>query len=388
MVSGESVLRERLQTGFLGIVAFALLLFLLVQAKFLLITLSIAVIIFSLTSDAIYAFAKLKVPTWFATTLALVVIAFGLLWITTMIAAQVNEIVSTSIAYAEKAQSLLPELTEWMGPNAQSAVESFIQSFNFTGWIRQVAAQASNLFSGVVMILLYVGFMFTERVWFPIKIERLTGDPEKADKVRAIISSIMRSVNRYLVIKALVSALTAGLVWVIFWVAGLDLAGPIAMITFILNFIPTIGSIIATVVAVLLALAQTGGVPETVVIGIACTCVHFLIGNILDPMLLGQTLRMSSFGIVLSLAVWGAVWGLPGMFLSVPIMAAIMIICAHIPWLRPVAILLSREGFADDNLGEGYVPAPSQIPPQGTEPAAPAAQSPATLASQLQNSQH
>jgi len=388
VVSGESVLRERLQTGFLGIVAFALLLFLLVQAKFLLITLSIAVIIFSLTSDAIYAFAKLKVPTWFATTLALVVIAFGLLWITTMIAAQVNEIVSTSIAYAEKAQSLLPELTEWMGPNAQSAVESFIQSFNFTGWIRQVAAQASNLFSGVVMILLYVGFMFTERVWFPIKIERLTGDPEKADKVRAIISSIMRSVNRYLVIKALVSALTAGLVWVIFWVAGLDLAGPIAMITFILNFIPTIGSIIATVVAVLLALAQTGGVPETVVIGIACTCVHFLIGNILDPMLLGQTLRMSSFGIVLSLAVWGAVWGLPGMFLSVPIMAAIMIICAHIPWLRPVAILLSREGFADDNLGEGYVPAPSQIPPQGTEPAAPAAQSPATLASQLQNSQH
>ncbi len=382
------MLRERLQTGFLGIVAFALLLFLLVQAKFLLITLSIAVIIFSLTSDAIYAFAKLKVPTWFATTLALVVIAFGLLWITTMIAAQVNEIVSTSIAYAEKAQSLLPELTEWMGPNAQSAVESFIQSFNFTGWIRQVAAQASNLFSGVVMILLYVGFMFTERVWFPIKIERLTGDPEKADKVRAIISSIMRSVNRYLVIKALVSALTAGLVWVIFWVAGLDLAGPIAMITFILNFIPTIGSIIATVVAVLLALAQTGGVPETVVIGIACTCVHFLIGNILDPMLLGQTLRMSSFGIVLSLAVWGAVWGLPGMFLSVPIMAAIMIICAHIPWLRPVAILLSREGFADDNLGEGYVPAPSQIPPQGTEPAAPAAQSPATLASQLQNSQH
>lgn len=382
------MLRERLQTGFLGIVAFALLLFLLVQAKFLLITLSIAVIIFSLTSDAIYAFAKLKVPTWFATTLALVVIAFGLLWITTMIAAQVNEIVSTSIAYAEKAQSLLPELTEWMGPNAQSAVESFIQSFNFTGWIRQVAAQASNLFSGVVMILLYVGFMFTERVWFPIKIERLTGDPEKADKVRAIISSIMRSVNRYLVIKALVSALTAGLVWVIFWVAGLDLAGPIAMITFILNFIPTIGSIIATVVAVLLALAQTGGVPETVVIGIACTCVHFLIGNILDPMLLGQTLRMSSFGIVLSLAVWGAVWGLPGMFLSVPIMAAIMIICAHIPWLRPLAILLSREGFADDNLGEGYVPAPSQIPPQGTEPAAPTAQSPATLASQLQNSQH
>lgn len=361
----EAVLRERLQTGFLGIVAFALILFLLVQAKFLLITLSIAIIIFSLTSDAIHAIAKLKVPTWFATIAALFALSIFLLWLVATIVSQVNEIVSTSISYAERVQSLVPELTDWMGPNAQTAVESFFSSINVTGWIRQVAAQASNLFSGVVMILLYVGFMFSERIWFPVKIERLTGDPDKARKVRAIISSIMRSVNRYLVIKALVSALTAALVWLIFWTAGLDLAGPIAMITFILNFIPTIGSIIATVVAVLLALVQTGDVPETVVIGLACTCVHFLIGNILDPMLLGQTLRMSSFGIVLSLAVWGAVWGLPGMFLSVPIMAAIMIICAHIPWLRPVAVLLSREGFADDGLeGDDYLldeePAPRQ----------------------------
>lgn len=349
---GDNALRQKLQTGFLGVIAFAVILFMLVQAKFLLITLSIAIIIFSLTSDAISAFARLKVPTWFATTLALAAITIGLLWVVTALVAQVNEIVSTSISYAERAQQLLPQLTEWAGPNATVAIDSFIRGLDPTGWIRSLAAQASNLLSGVVMVLLFVGFMFSERIWFPIKIERLTSDPAQADKVQRIISSIMRRVNRYLIVKAMVSGVTAVLVWLIFRLAGLELAGPIAVITFILNFIPTIGSIMATLIAILLALAQTGSVAETVAIGAACTAVQFLIGNIIDPMLLGQTLRMSTFGIVLSLAVWGAVWGLPGMFLSVPIMAAVMIICAHIPWLRPVAVILSREGLADENLFE------------------------------------
>ena len=85
--TGESLVRERLQTGFLGIVAFALVLFLLVQARFMLICLAIAIIIFSLTGGAIPAFARLKVPSWLATTLALIAIGFGLLWAATAVVA-------------------------------------------------------------------------------------------------------------------------------------------------------------------------------------------------------------------------------------------------------------------------------------------------------------
>ncbi len=350
-------LNERLQTGFLGIIAFALLLFLLVQARFLLISLAIAVIIFSLTTDAISTFARLKVPNWFATTLALLAISIGLLWVATTLVAQVNEIVSTSIVYAEKVQSQLPALLDWLGPNARAAVDTFMRNLNITGWIRSLTAQASNLVSGTVLILTFVGFMFTERAWFPVKITRLTGDPEQAQKVRKIIASIRRRVNRYLVVKTIVSGMTSTLVWLIFTFAGLDLAGPVAMLTFVLNFIPTIGSIIATVVAVLLALAQTGSIADTIAVGVACTLVQFLIGNILDPVLLGQTLRMSSFGIVISLAFWGAIWGLPGMFLSVPITVALVIICSHFEWLRPVAVVLSRDGRADNGLEEEPLPA-------------------------------
>ncbi|WP_246054752.1 AI-2E family transporter [Paracoccus gahaiensis] len=347
--SNETVLRERLQTGFLGLIAFSLLMFMLVQAKFILISLAIAIILFSLTSDAIHAIStRLRVPNWLATTLALIGIALGLLWISTTIVAQVNEVVFLAIAYAEQAQAALPTLTERLGPEAQERIMTALTNFNITGWIRSLAGQASGLLSGSVLVILFVGFMFAEQVWFPVKIERLAEDPERASQIRRIIASIMHRVNRYLVVKTGVSAVTAVIVWIIFRVAGLELAMAVALLTFILNFIPSVGSIVATVIATMLAFVLTGDTTLTLVVGLLCSVTQFLIGNILDPMLLGQTLRLSSFGIILSLAFWGAIWGVPGMFLAVPIMVALMIICAHIPWLRGLAVMLSREGLPDD----------------------------------------
>lgn len=355
--SGETVLRERLQTGFLGLIAFSLLLFMLVQAKFLLISLAIAIILFSLTSDAISAISsRLKVPNWLATTLALIGIALGLLWVSTTIVSQVNEVVYTSISYAERAQEALPGLIEWLGPEVQERILTAISNFNITGWIRSLAGQASGMLSGSVLVILFVGFLFAERVWFSAKIERLTGDHDQTAHILRIITSIMHRVNRYLIVKTAVSAVTAVLVWLTFRISGLELAAAVALITFVLNFIPSVGSIIATAIAVLLAFVLTGDTTLTILIAVSCTVIQFVIGNIIDPMLLGQTLRLSSFGIILSLAFWGAIWGIPGMFLAVPIMVALMIVCAHIPWLRPVAILLSREGLPDDGSGDGLPP--------------------------------
>ncbi|MFL2779205.1 AI-2E family transporter [Paracoccus sp. 228] len=347
--SNETVLRERLQTGFLGLIAFSLLMFMLVQAKFILISLAIAIILFSLTSDAIHAIStRLRVPNWLATTLALIGIALGLLWVSTTIVAQVNEVVFLAISYAERAQAALPALTERLGPEAQERIITALTNFNITGWIRSLAGQASGLLSGSVLVILFVGFMFAEQVWFPLKIERLANDADHARQIRRIIASIMHRVNRYLVVKTGVSAVTALIVWLIFWTMGLELATAVALLTFVLNFIPSVGSIIATLIAVLLAFVLTGDPTATVIVGVLCAVTQFLIGNIIDPMLLGQTLRLSSFGIILSLAFWGAIWGVPGMFLAVPIMVALMIICAHIPWLRGVAVMLSREGLPDD----------------------------------------
>ncbi|MCQ0970401.1 AI-2E family transporter [Paracoccus sp. TK19116] len=358
--SREALLRERLQTGFLGVIAFALIMFMLVQAQFILISLAVAIILFSLTSDAIGAISRQGVPNRLATALALIGIALGLLWLSTTIVAQVNAVVLTAVAYAEQVQAALPGLIEWMGPNVGASLETALRNIDVSGWIRSLAGQAGNILSGSILIILFVGFMFAERIWFPVKVERLAGDPATALQWRRIIASIMHRVNRYLVVKTGVSAVTAAIVWVIFKIAGLNLAGPIAMLTFILNFIPSVGSIVATVIAFLLSFVLSGDLTVAALVAAACTVTQFLIGNVLDPMLLGQTLRLSSFGIILSLAFWGAVWGVPGMFLAVPIMVAVMIVCAHVPWLRPVAVMLSREGLPEDGIDEASPAPPAQ----------------------------
>ena len=92
---------------------------------------------------------------------------------------------------------------------------------------------------------------------------------------------------------------------------------------------------------------QIGDPTITLSIFFIAGVIQFVNGSIIDPMLMGRALRLSSFGIILSLAFWGAVWGIPGMFLSVPIMVMMLVVCSHVPDLRPIAILLSREGLPE-----------------------------------------
>lgn len=359
--SGPNVLRRaptmretmRLPTILLGLIAFALVLFLLVQARFILISLAIAIILFSLTSEAINAIARvqigpIRVPNWLASVVALALIASGLLTASAVLLAQANEVVTMILAYAGPAQRAIAELFRWMGEDVEAAVLSSIQSIEIAGYLTAMAGQASSLLSATVLIILFVGFLFAERVWFHAKLESLLGDHARAERAARTVGTIMRRVNHYLMVKAAVSAVTATVVFFIFKLGGFGLAMPVAVLTFALNFIPSIGSIIATGMAALAVYILTQEPSAALGILVSVAIVQFVIGNVIDPMLMGKALRLSSFGIIASLAFWGAVWGLPGMFLAVPIMVALMIVCAHIPWLRPVAVMLSREGLPDD----------------------------------------
>lgn len=343
---------RRLTNLLLGIITFALVLFLMVQARFILISLAIAIILFSLTSQAISAIARLhigpvRVPNWLASLVALVLIASGLLTATAVLLAQVNTVVNMVLSYAGPAQRALAQLFRWMGADVEAAVLASIQKIEVAGYLSTLAGQASGLMSATILIILFVGFLFAERIWFQAKLENLTGDPARAAHVAATVGRIMRRVNHYLLVKAAVSVVTASAVYVVFTLGGYDLALPVAVLTFALNFIPSIGSIVATVIAGLAVYILTQDAGAALGVLAACGTLQFVIGNIIDPMLMGHALRLSSFGIIISLAFWGAVWGLPGMFLAVPIMVALMIACAQSTTLRPLAVMLSREGLPD-----------------------------------------
>lgn len=343
---------RQLTNVLLGIIAFALVLFLLVQARFILISLAIAIILFSLTSEAINTMRRVhvgpvRIPNWLASLVALAMIASGLLSLSAILISQANEVVTMILAYAEPAQRAFAQMFRWMGEDVEAAVLDSMRNFQVAGYLSSLAGQASNLLSATVLITLFVGFLFAERIWFHAKLVSLMGDETSARHVARMGASIMHRVNRYLLVKAMVSVVTAAAVYGVFVMGGFGLAMPVAILTFALNFIPSIGSIISTVVAALAVYVLTQNVSSAFGVFLITGAIQFVIGNVIDPMLMGHALRLSSFGIIISLAFWGAVWGLPGMFLAVPIMVALMIVCAQSPTLRPLAVILSREGLPE-----------------------------------------
>mgnify|MGYP001800026992 CR=1 FL=1 len=342
----------RLQTGALVIIAFAVVLFLLVQARFILISLATAIILFSLTSDVINFIARqrigpFRIPNALASIAAMVLIAAALLTLTSILLAQVNTVLVTTLSYTERAPSAVASLFSWLGEDSEQAILNALQSIDVSSYLRTAASQASGMTQATVLIILFVGFLFAERIWFQTKLHNFVGDKDQATRIGKIIQSIIHRVNYYLLVKTVISAITGAMIYVLAKAFQLELATSIGIITFVLNFIPNIGSIVATALIALVAHVQLEDPTITLAIFVIAGVIQFVNGSIIDPMLMGRALRLSSFGIILSLAFWGAVWGIPGMFLSVPIMVMLLVVCSHVPNLRPFAILLSREGLPE-----------------------------------------
>jgi predicted PurR-regulated permease PerM len=368
--------RTRLQTAALVIIAAAVVLFLLVQARFLLTSLAVAIIVFSLTSDAISFISRLKIgllriPNWLASLAALALISTGLFMLSSLILSQVNTVLSTTLTYTDRAPAAVADLFAWMGPEVETAIANAIRSVDVSGYMRAMAGQAGGLMQGTVLVILFVGFLFAERLWFDVKLTSLMGgDTDRAQHAQRVIGTIMHRVNYYLLVKTVVSAITGLMVYGVALAFGLELAVAIGVITFVLNYIPNVGSIVATVLATLVTYVQLGEPAPTLGFFLAVGVIQFVNGNVIDPWLMGRALRLSTFGIIVALAFWGSVWGIAGMFLSVPIMVATMIVCSHVPWLRSVAVLLSREGLPDLDTDRTRPLGPTSIIGETTTPEA------------------
>ena len=181
-------------------------------------------------------------------------------------------------------------------------------------------ASFGNLMGNAFLILLTVAFIMTEQVGFSDKL-RAIGN---TDKTLAAIEKFTASVNRYMAIKTSMSVLT-GLI-ILAWLAflGLDYFVLWGLLAFLLNFVPTLGSIIAAVPAVLLALVQLGPAPAALV-GAGYLFANFVVGNVLEPRVMGKGLDLSALVVFLSLVFWGWVLGPVGMLLSIPLTMTVKI---------------------------------------------------------------
>lgn len=339
-----------------GLLGVAIILVIIVQGRVFLAPLAVAILFFSLITALIdlaghFRIGSLAMPNWLATIIVSLLSAAVLMALFAIVSAQVNSVVATASTYTDRSEEGLSTLFTWLGDDAASAVIAAFRDIDVGANLRSLAGSAGNLLISTVLVILYIGFLFAERPHFSAKFEKLFPAPERAERLRHILGAIGRSVRHYVLVKTAVSLATAGIVYALLLLLGVDFPETLATLTFFFNFIPNIGSIVASFLPMLVALVQFGDWPMALIVLLCIGTIQFSIGNIIEPMLMGRALHLSSLAIILSLTFWGAVWGVVGLFLAVPIMVMVMIVCAHVPGLKPVAILLSRDGDLSEEEG-------------------------------------
>lgn len=187
-----------------------------------------------------------------------------------------------------------------------------------------------GLISGMFFVIIFVIFL-------------LLGRNPYADH-SPVYSEVVHKIRRYLGIKVAFSAITGLLVWAILTSVGLELAGAFGILAFLLNFIPSIGSIIATMLPVPIAVVQFQSSPWLIVLVIVVPgAIQNILGNFVEPKLQGEGLNLHPVAVILALSFWGLIWGIVGMFLAAPITAALRIVLMQYDTLRPIGRLLAGD---------------------------------------------
>ncbi|MCP2597422.1 AI-2E family transporter, partial [Candidatus Aminicenantes bacterium AC-335-G13] len=195
----------------------------------------------------------------------------------------------------------------------------------------------TNLF----LVLLFLVFILAGRGRLRDKILK-SFKGQNSKKIIEIISNVDRQVYRYLSIKTFISLITGILAGLVLYIFGVNYAVLWGFLTFLLNYIPNLGSVIATVFPVLMAIIQFEKIWTALWILLILIVIQTLMGNVIEPRVLGIRLGLSPLVVILSLIFWGWLWGIVGMILAVPITSTIKIICENIPELRVVSELLSQ----------------------------------------------
>lgn len=290
------------------------------------------------------SFISNYIPHWIKTILASAVIFIGILIIGRILTNNIESLANSYDNYASNIEALSIKINELFGINIHVEVVNFFDKLDVQSYLKSIFNSISFILGNMVMVIFYVTFLFVEELLFQHKIKLIFADRKKYDGVMSIFNKIDNSMSGYISLKSLVNLMSAGLSYFILLAVGID--SPIfwAFLIFIFNFIPSIGPIIGTIFPALFALIQFGEFTPFLIILFGVGAVVMTIGSFVEPKLMGNTLNISPLVAILSLAVWGSIWGITGMLLSVPITVAMIIIFSQFENTKNLAILLSEKG--------------------------------------------
>ncbi len=284
-----------------------------------------------------------KVPSPLALLVVIVAVMAGGLLVLSLVGSSVNNFSNDIPLYQQKLQQQTLGLFTWLDKlGIKISRQVILEHFDPSAIMQSAAsmlATAGGVLTNSFLILLTVIFILLEASGMPNKMRAALSN---ADSSLASFERFNNSVKQYLAIKTLVSAGTGVFVALGLLVIGLDYALLWGMIAFLLNYVPNIGSIIAAVPAVLLAIVQLGPF-QALIVALLYVLVNVIMGNIVEPRLMGQKLGLSPLVVFASLVFWGWVLGPVGMLLSVPLTMIVKIALEVNESTRWLAILLGSD---------------------------------------------
>ncbi len=329
--------------------------YILIVARTLIIPLIFAIFVWYLLNTAANDLLRIPylgrfMPRWLALLLAVLALFYLGVWLAGIMTGNVNQVIELAPRYQERFLITIKEIDSRFSFDLFEYLEKWVSKISLKNILVSFYGVFTSFTSNLFIITLYVIFLFLEQQVMRPKLIALCQKKEHLILADSILKQIVKDTQTYVGIKTLMSLITAVICWLIMKSVGLDFSEFWAILIFFLNFIPNIGPIISTIFPSILAVIQfpPHWWPVTIVV-VGVSTVQCLVGNVAEPKLMGSHLNLSPFVILVTLAVWGQLWGVVGMFLSVPMTVILMIIFSHFERTKPYAVLLSETGLIEQS---------------------------------------
>ena len=335
----------------LNIAAFIIIIAGVMYAQNFITQLLLAFFISIICAQPIYWLQKKKASQGLAITIVLTLIVVVFIGFGELIGASLSSFSEDAPKYEKNLQEIGGTILQFADDKgikiSKSEITNLFDPSKIMGITAGFLGELGGLMGNALTIFFLVLFLLMELDSFPIKIRAILKDAEGSSVGSlAFLNTIGDSIRHYLSIKTMTSLFTGLLIWISLAIIGVDYAIIWALIAFLLNYIPNIGSIIAAIPAVLFALIQLGFGGAFWTIGVF-VAVNMIIGNIIEPKMMGKGMGLSTFIVFVSLIFWGFMLGSVGMFLSVPLTMSIKIILEQNPKSKWIAILLGTQDEAE-----------------------------------------
>lgn len=336
-----------------SLVILALTIYFLVVGKDVLIPLVLGIFIAYLLVALAHLIERVKVagkppPGWLSLSLSIIFFFLFLTAMVQVIAGNVAAAVDAAPQYQARLESVLAQvnvlLASALNRQGPLTLTTLMEQFDLSAAAAKFAGALQTLVGNTFEILLYVVFVLLERQSFDLKLSAMFPDSGRERRLRGIINEIGRRTEKYVLIKTVISLIIGGITYVTVAAVGIDFAAFLGLLAFLANYIPYLGSAVGIVAPAIVALLQTGEWSLAAVVMGVLVATHALIGNVLEPRMMGRSLNLSPLLMIVALAVWGSIWGVAGMLLAVPLMVMTMISLAQFPKTRPIAVFMSENG--------------------------------------------